>query len=129
MIDHIGLSVENFEKSKAFYDMALAPLGASLIMVVPPEFTEGKPVGGYGRDHPVFWLHEGEKQKPRAHVAFTARSRAEVDAFYKAAMAAGGTDNGAPGLRPHYHQHYYGAFVLDPDGHNIEAVCHSPENG
>lgn len=127
MIDHIGFSVENFDRSKAFYDKALAPLGASLVMTVPLELTGGVKIGGWGREKPVLWLHEGERQTPHNHVAFAARSRAEVDAFYAAAIAAGGVDNGAPGLRPHYHENYYGAFVLDPDGHNIEAVCHAPE--
>jgi catechol 2,3-dioxygenase-like lactoylglutathione lyase family enzyme len=127
MIDHMGISVTDFDAAKAFYDKALAPLGASLVMTVPPEFTGGVKVGGYGRERPVFWLTEGEKQTPPVHVAFTAESRADVDAFYAAAIAAGGEDNGAPGLRPHYHENYYGAFVRDPDGHNIEAVCHKPE--
>lgn len=127
MIDHMGISVTDFDAAKAFYDKALAPLGASLVMTVPPEFTGGVKVGGFGRERPVFWLHEGEKQTPPVHVAFTAESRADVDAFYAAAIAAGGEDNGAPGLRPHYHENYYGAFVRDPDGHNIEAVCHKPE--
>ncbi len=127
MIDHTGISVTDFDAARGFYDKAMAPLGASMLMVVPPEFTGGAKVGGYGRERPVFWLHEGEKQTPRIHVAFTANSRAEVDAFYEAAMAAGGRDNGAPGLRLHYHENYYGAFVLDPDGNNIEAVCHKPE--
>lgn len=127
MIDHIGISVTSFDAAKAFYDKALAPLGASLVMTVPPEFVGGRKVGGYGRDRPVFWLTEGNRQIPPIHVAFTADSRADVDAFYEAAIAAGGTDNGAPGLRPHYHENYYGAFVRDPDGHNIEAVCHKPE--
>jgi catechol 2,3-dioxygenase-like lactoylglutathione lyase family enzyme len=127
MIDHMGISVTDFDAAKAFYDKALAPLGASLVMTVPPEFTGGVKVGGYGRERPVFWLTEGEKQTPPVHVAFTAESRANVDAFHAAAIAAGGEDNGAPGLRPHYHENYYGAFVRDPDGHNIEAVCHKPE--
>lgn len=127
MIDHTGLSVSNFEAAKAYYDAALAPLGASMLMKVPMEYTNGVQVGGYGRERPTFWLHEGEKQVPPVHVAFTANSRAEVDAFYAAAIAAGGTDNGGPGLRPHYHPDYYGAFVRDPDGNNIEAVCHRPE--
>ncbi|MEZ5810971.1 MAG: VOC family protein [Rhizobiaceae bacterium] len=127
MIDHSGISVTDFDAAKAFYDKALAPLGASMLMIVPPEFTGGRKVGGYGRDRPVFWLGEGEKQTPPVHFAFSANSRAEVDAFHEAALAAGGIDNGAPGLRPHYHEHYYGAFVLDPDGNNIEAVCHRPE--
>ncbi len=127
MIDHTGLSVSDFAAARAFYDKALAPIGASMLMMVPEEFTGGVKVAGYGRERPVFWLHEGEKQTPPIHIAFTADTRAEVDAFYEAAMAAGGTDNGAPGLRPHYHPDYYGAFVRDPDGHNIEAVCHKPE--
>lgn len=127
MIDHLGITVSDFDASKAFYDKALAPLGASLIMMVPAEYTGGVKVGGYGREKPDFWLHEGKDAGPGRHYAFTARSRAEVDGFYKAAMAAGGRDNGAPGLRPHYHANYYGAFVFDPDGNNIEAVCHGPE--
>jgi catechol 2,3-dioxygenase-like lactoylglutathione lyase family enzyme len=126
MIDHSGLSVSDFGAAKAFYDAALAPLGAAVMMTVPPEHTGGVAVVGYGRDHPAFWLHEGAKQTPPIHMAFTAKDRAEVDAFYAAAMAAGGTDNGAPGLRAHYHPDYYGAFVRDPDGNNIEAVCHTP---
>jgi catechol 2,3-dioxygenase-like lactoylglutathione lyase family enzyme len=128
MIDHLGITVADFEASKAFYDKAMAPLGASLLYMVPLEYTGGAKVGGYGRDRPVFWLHAG-KDKPRdhQHVAFTARSRTEVDAFDAAAIKAGGKDNGGPGLRPHYHANYYGAFVFDPDGNNVEAVCHAPE--
>ena len=126
MIDHTGILVSDFDASKAFYDKAMAPLGASLIMVVPTEFTGGVKIGGYGRDRPTFWLREGKSQD-RQHIALTARSRAEVDAFHEAAIAAGGKDNGGPGLRPHYHPNYYGAFVFDPDGHNIEAVCHDFE--
>jgi catechol 2,3-dioxygenase-like lactoylglutathione lyase family enzyme len=95
--------------------------------MVPEQFAGGKKVGGYGRERPVWWLHEGAEPGPGRHVAFTARSRAEVDAFYAQAMKAGGRDNGPPGPRPHYHENYYGAFVLDPDGNNIEAVCHAPE--
>ena len=125
MIDHIGFAVSDWARSKSFYDQALAPLGAALLFMVPEEHTQGAKVGGYGRERPVFWLHEGPRQSPQ-HIAFTARSRAEVDAFYKSAIAAGGKDNGGPGLRPHYHANYYGAFVFDPDGHNIEAVCHAP---
>lgn len=127
MIDHLGISVSNFDASKTFYDQAFAPLGASLLYVVPEQFTGGVKVGGYGRERPVFWLHEASPTGPGRHYAFTARSRAEVDAFHKAALAAGGRDNGAPGLRPHYHADYYGAFVFDPDGNNVEAVCHAPE--
>ena len=127
MIDHTGISVADFEVSKAFYDRVMAPLGASLLYMVPAEFTGGAKVGGYGRTKPDFWLHESADAGPGRHYAFTARSRAEVDAFHAAALAAGGRDNGAPGLRPHYHPNYYGAFVFDPDGNNIEAVCHAPE--
>jgi catechol 2,3-dioxygenase-like lactoylglutathione lyase family enzyme len=126
MIDHIGFSTSNFETATAFYDQALAPLGAKLLMQVPLEHTGGTKVGGYGIDHPTFWLSESQAQTPPLHIAFTAQSRAEVDAFHAAALAAGGTDNGQPGLRPQYHEHYYGAFILDPDGNNIEAVCHKP---
>jgi catechol 2,3-dioxygenase-like lactoylglutathione lyase family enzyme len=128
MIDHLGVTVSDFAAAKAFYDQAMAPLGASLLYLVPEEYTGGAKVGGYGRDRPVFWLHAG-RNKPGAHqhVAFTARSRAEVDAFHAAALAAGGRDNGQPGLRPHYHANYYAAFVFDPDGHNVEAVCHAAE--
>ncbi|HEY5819861.1 MAG TPA: VOC family protein [Mesorhizobium sp.] len=127
MIDHTGIAVADWDKAKAFYDAAFAALGGSLIMTVPKEYTGGKNVGGYGRERPVWWLREGGQPGPGRHVAFTARNRAEVDAFYAAAMATGGRDNGGPGLRPHYHENYYGAFVFDPDGNNIEAVCHAPE--
>ena len=127
MIDHAGIVVTDWTKAKAFYDAAFVPLGATLLYMVPEEFTGGAKVGGYGRDKPDFWLHEGGEPGPGRHYAFTASSRAEVDAFHAAALAAGGRDNGAPGPRPHYHEHYYGAFVLDPDGNNIEAVCHRPE--
>ncbi|MGB3387419.1 MAG: VOC family protein [Pseudaminobacter sp.] len=127
MIDHLGICVADFDASKAFYDKVMAPLGASLLMMVPTEHTGGVKVGGYGRERPTFWLHEGAETGPGRHIAFSARSRAEVDAFHKAALEAGGRDNGTPGLRPHYHPDYYGAFVFDPDGNNIEAVCHLPE--
>ena len=127
MIDHTGIPVADWERAKAFYDAAFAPLGVSLLQIVPEQFTGGIKVGGYGRDKPDFWLNESGETGPGRHYAFTAASRAEVDAFHAAALAAGGGDNGAPGPRPHYHRHYYGAFVLDPDGNNIEAVCHRPE--
>jgi catechol 2,3-dioxygenase-like lactoylglutathione lyase family enzyme len=118
MIDHTGVAVSNFGKSKAFYAAALAPLGYAILM----EFEK---VAGFGvAPKPDFWIGEGAPNVPPIHVAFRADSRAQVDAFYQAAIAAGGRDNGAPGLREHYHPNYYGAFVLDPDGHNIEAVCH-----
>ena len=127
MIDHTGIPVSNWEKAKTFYDAAFAPLGISLLHIVPEQFTAGVKVVGYGRGNPDFWLTESGEAGPGRHYAFTAASRADVDAFYAAALAAGGRDNGAPGLRPHYHEHYYGAFVLDPDGNNVEAVCHAAE--
>lgn len=127
MLDHVGIPVGDAAHSAAFYKLALAPLGVSVIMEVTPEMTGGGGGHfGFGSDgKPYFWISEG-KTGTRTHVAFAARNRADVDAFYRAAIAAGGRDNGAPGLRPHYHPNYYGAFVLDPDGHNIEAVCHAP---
>ncbi len=118
MIDHVGLEVRDYRRSKDFYAAALAPLGFELAM----EFDDR--VGGFARDgKPWFWIREGE---PAAgiHVAFTAPDTDTVDAFYAAAMAAGGGDNGEPGLRTHYHPGYYGAFVHDPDGNNVEAVHH-----
>jgi catechol 2,3-dioxygenase-like lactoylglutathione lyase family enzyme len=127
MFDHTGLSVSDFDKARIFYDSALAPLGASLLFMVPPEHTGGVRVGGYGTDRPRFWLHEDGAQTPPLHVAFAASSRADVDAFHARALAGGDADNGPPGLRPHYHENYYGAFVNDSDGNNIEAVCHRPE--
>lgn len=127
MIDHSGISVSDFERSKLFYEKALAPLGGSFLFMVPMEHTGGVKVGGFGVDAPCFWIDEGEAQKPPLHFAFKAENRKAVDRFYEAAIGAGGADNGKPGLRPHYHEHYYGAFVFDPDGNNIEAVCHKPE--
>lgn len=125
MIDHTGVTVSNFGQSKAFYEKALEPIGYVLMMELPASVTGGTDVAGFGEPpKPDFWIASGAPNKPPVHVAFRVSSRAIVDAFYKAAMAAGGTDNGPPGLRPHYHPNYYGAFVRDPDGHNIEAVCH-----
>lgn len=127
MIDHTGIFVTDWERSKAFYDAAFAPLGATLLQRVPEQFTGGIKVGGYGRGQkPTFWMTERKEAGPGRHYAISAASHAEVDAFHAAALAAGGTDNGAPGPRPQYHPGYYGAFVLDPDGNNIEAVCHHP---
>lgn len=128
MIDHIGFPVSDYARSKAFYDKALAPLGYTLVMEATAEQTEsGHPAAGFGKDgKPDLWIGgEGRLDKP-LHVAIVAKDRAAVDAFYQAALVAGGKDNGAPGLRAHYHPNYYGAFILDPDGHNIEAVCHKP---
>lgn len=127
MLDHIGLKVTSLARAKAFYDRALAPLGVTAVFEVPAEETGSTGYIGYGDGpKPYFWINEQPRATELIHVAFAADSRAKVDAFYKAAMAAGGRDNGPPGLRPHYHPSYYGAFVLDPDGHNIEAVCHAP---
>jgi catechol 2,3-dioxygenase-like lactoylglutathione lyase family enzyme len=130
LFDHIGINVSDYARSKAFYEKALAPLGVVVMM-------EYGAFCGFGRNKkPDFWIGHGAGtfQKPEdlnpitpVHVCFVARTRAEVDAFHAAAMAAGGRDFGAPGLRPQYHPGYYGAFVLDPDGHNIEAVNHSAE--
>ena len=129
MIDHVGFAVSDAERSKTFYEEALAPLGISLIMSVPPEKTEaGGTAHGFGSEgKPYFWIGDNEAVGEGTHVAFLARSRSDVDAFYQAALAAGGRDNGAPGVRAKYHPNYYGAFVLDPDGINVEAVCHRPE--
>ncbi len=121
MIDHLGLPASNYEQSKAFFLQALAPLGAGIVMEGP----HGAGIGAHGK--PVLWLHQGTLPITALHLAFTAQDRAQVRAFYTAALAAGGKDNGAPGLRPHYHPDYYGAFVIGPDGHNVEAVCHKPE--
>ncbi|MFD0738532.1 VOC family protein [Lysobacter koreensis] len=125
MIDHIGIPVSDYPRSKQFYQQVLATLGAQLLMEPTPEQTvDGHYAAGFGRGHkPTFWIAPGDVGT-HLHVAFTTDTRASVDAFYQAALAAGARDNGAPGLRPHYHPNYYGAFVLDPDGHNIEAVCH-----
>lgn len=127
MIDHIGFPVSDYERARTFYSKALAPLGYSLIMEVAQDQNDA-PAAGFGiNGKPDFWIGgEGGLNKP-VHIAITANDRAAVDAFHKAALAAGGRDNGAPGLRPHYHPNYYGAFVLDHDGHNIEAVCHAAE--
>ena len=128
MLDHMGLSVSDIQRSKAFYSAALGAIGYELLMDFPAEVTGSTAFAGFGEPpKPDLWIGQGEPNKPAIHVAFRVDSRVAVDAFYKAALAAGGRDNGAPGLRPHYHPNYYGAFVLDPDGHNIEAVCHQPE--
>jgi catechol 2,3-dioxygenase-like lactoylglutathione lyase family enzyme len=126
MIDHVGFPVSDYERAKAFYLKALAPLGYTLVMEVDQTDNPAKAAGFGIGGKPDFWIG-GEGGLNRVlHVAILAEDRAAVDAFYRAALAVGGTDNGAPGLRAHYHPNYYGAFVLDPDGHNIEAVCHAP---
>ncbi|HEU0033463.1 MAG TPA: VOC family protein [Kofleriaceae bacterium] len=123
MIDHIGIAVSDLGRSIAFYERALAPLGYTLIMKY--EQWAGFGVGG----KPDIWIEGNRAPTDRVHVALRAKGRADVRAFHEAALAAGGKDNGAPGVRSEYHEHYYGAFVLDPDGHNIEAVCHEPYLG
>ena len=120
MIDHTGVTVSDVDRSKVFYGAALAPLGYTMLMAFGDAAGFGVP------PKPDFWIGAGRPGDPKSHVAFRADTRAQVDAFHRAALAAGGRDNGAPGVRAHYHPNYYGAFVLDPDGHNIEAVCHSP---
>jgi catechol 2,3-dioxygenase-like lactoylglutathione lyase family enzyme len=128
LIDHIGFPIKDYEKSKAFYTEALAPLDYVLVMEVPGEINgSGFPAAGFGANNkPDFWIGGEGGLSNHLHVAILAKSHAAVDTFHKAAIAAGGIDNGAPGLRPHYHENYYAAFVTDLDGHNIEAVCHDP---
>jgi catechol 2,3-dioxygenase-like lactoylglutathione lyase family enzyme len=121
VLDHVGVPVSDFERSKRFYEEALSPLGYELLM------EPSDSAAGFGRSgKPDFWIARGDPGRS-IHVAFTTEDRATVAAFHEAAIAAGGRDNGGPGLRPEYHPTYYGAFVLDPDGYNIEAVCHRPE--
>ncbi len=120
MIDHVGLRVSDYAASRGFYAAALRPLAYEPVMEM--ERACGFGIGG----KPDFWIIEGTPAAAPVHVAFASPDRQTVDAFHAAALAAGGRDNGAPGLRPHYHEHYYGAFVLDPDGNNVEAVCHAP---
>ena len=127
MIDHSGITVSNLEKSKDFYTRALGALGYGLCMNNPEWISLGVQEGHGKTTDPGgdFWLWEDQLMEPRPHFAFNAASHADVDAFFAAGLAAGGTDNGAPGLRPMYHPRYYAAFLLDPDGYNIEAVCHT----
>jgi catechol 2,3-dioxygenase-like lactoylglutathione lyase family enzyme len=135
MIDHLGLTVSNLARSTEFYLKALAPLGYGIVLEIPAALTGHSAAIGFGvpggkpedfqSGKPSFWIGGGERLSGPVHVAFVSQSRAGVDAFYQAALAAGGKDNGPPGLRPQYHANYYGAFVLDPDGNNIEAVCHA----
>jgi catechol 2,3-dioxygenase-like lactoylglutathione lyase family enzyme len=120
MLDHIKLFVSDVDRSRAFYELAFQPLGYRVLLEPAPG------VVGMGRDFPNFWLAQAEGSPTTAHVAIRADTRSAVDEFHKAALAGGGTDNGPPGLRPQYHPSYYGAFVHDPDGNNVEAVCHDP---
>lgn len=121
MLDHVTIVVRDLERSKTFYDAVLHPLAIERL------YAEGESFAGYGiRPKAFFWIGQRDALQTGTHIAFSAESRTIVDEFHRAALAAGGIDNGAPGLRPHYHENYYGAFILDPDGHNIEAVCHLP---
>jgi len=128
MIDHIGFPVSDFAASHAFYTAALAPIGIAPLVAITPEQSGSGSHAGFGSPgKPFFWIADDGTPAGATHIAFTVESRALVDGFYEAALAAGGRDNGAPGIRPHYHADYYAAFVRDPDGNNIEAVCHRPE--
>ena len=119
MLDHVTIGVRDLERSRIFYDAILRPLGIERL------YAEGETFAGYGiRPKAFFWIGQRATLQSGAHVAFAAENREIVDRFHQAALAAGGVDNGAPGVRAHYHPNYYGAFILDPDGHNIEAVCH-----
>lgn len=123
MFDHVGLNVSDFKKSKVFYEKTLKPLGYKVV-----SNYEGEACGFGTEGKPRFWLFVGRQPITKGvHVAFSTQNRKTVDGFYKEALAAGGKDNGKPGIREHYHPNYYGAFVYDPDGNNIEAVCHRPE--
>ena len=135
MIDHIGITVSNVARATEFYLKCLAPLGYGIVMEVSAEEAGSEPAIGFGppgkeadfqTGKPSFWIGGGEPPSGPIHVAFVAETRVAVDAFHRAALAAGGKDNGAPGLRPQYHETYYAAFVFDADGNNIEAVCHRP---
>jgi catechol 2,3-dioxygenase-like lactoylglutathione lyase family enzyme len=120
MLDHVTIGVSDIERSRSFYDLALRPLGITRL------YADGEAASGYGlAPKAFFWISWRGLPQTGAHVAFAAQDRAVVDRFHAEAIAAGGRDNGAPGIRPNYHPSYYGAFVLDPDGHNIEAVCHA----
>ena len=123
MFDHVKFGVSDYEASKAFFLKALAPFGVGVVSEGAPTYcVELSPRGG----KVSLCLYQNEEKPAPLHLAFVAENRNQVDAFYRAAMEAGGKDNGAPGLCPEYHANYYAAFVIDPDGHNIEAVCHEP---
>jgi catechol 2,3-dioxygenase-like lactoylglutathione lyase family enzyme len=124
VIHHVDFAVADFERSREFYRRALEPLGLGLVMEIRRD--DHGMLAGFGRPpDPEFWIRGGRPVAEWLHVAFRAETREAVDAFHRAALAAGGggTDNGAPGERPRYAEHYYAAYVLDPDGHNVEAVC------
>ena len=127
MLDHVGMTVLDFARSRAFYVAALAPLGYAPVMDVTKEQTGGYEGTGFGADgKPSFWIGNGARASGPIHVALVAKSRGDVDRFYAAAIAAGGRDNGPPGIREHYHPDYYGAYVRDLDGNKLCVVCHNP---
>lgn len=130
MIDHLSTYATSYDATKRFYEVAFAPLGARLQVEMTstwnPEFPTGR-FCAFGPERAIFWVIEVKQPATPRHIAFSASTRAQVDAFYRAALGAGGRDNGAPGVRAIYHPTYYGAFVLDPDGNNVEAVCHAPK--
>jgi len=127
-MDHVNIVVSDYATSRAFYTQALAPTGHDKVVEVPDPSGGAPSAAGFCHaDGSDLWIGQGESPTSPLHIAFRVPTRAAVHAFYKAAIAAGGTDNGAPGLRPRYHPSYYAAYVRDPDGHNIEAVCHDPE--
>ena len=131
MIDHLSTYATDYEKTKAFYQAAFAPLGytiqAEFVAEWNPEWPTQRMCAFGPQGKAVYWLAEVKNAVSPRHIAFAANDRKSVDAFYQAGMEAGGKDNGEPGLRPIYHEHYYGAFMFDPDGNNVEAVCHKPE--
>jgi catechol 2,3-dioxygenase-like lactoylglutathione lyase family enzyme len=121
MFDHVAFGVSDYAASRAFFLKALQPLGVAVVMEGPYGLGLGQ------KNKPSLWMYQSSEKPARLHLAFAAENRKQVDEFYRAALAAGGKDNGAPGLRPHYHPTYYAAFVIGPDGHNIEVVCHEPQ--
>lgn len=129
MIDHLSSYATDFDATKAFYDAALGALGFQVVTEMVMDWDQelpGRRACAYGDTRPIFWVIETKVEYTPRHLAFTAADHAGVDAFHTAGLAAGGTDHGAPGPRPVYHEHYYGGFLLDPDGNNVEAVCHAP---
>jgi catechol 2,3-dioxygenase-like lactoylglutathione lyase family enzyme len=128
MIAHVGILVSDIEKSKRFYTEALKPIGYQMLREYGVTSTRPAASAGFGQPPRAdLWIYQGIASKTGVHIAFQVNKRSLVDAFYHAAIAAGGKDNGKPGIRPQYNPNYYGAFVLDPDGNNIEAVCREPE--
>jgi len=128
VVDHVEFAVHDAEASRRFYELALAPIGFARIISVGPDQTQsGGTRHGFGKNgYPSLWIHDNDSPGKGTHIAFAAAERSIVDAFYQAALDAGGVDNGGPGIRQRYHAHYYAAYVLDPDGVNVEVVCQAP---